>query len=71
MEAEPNKPSPSKLAAEIGISVPYASQLLSGDRTPPVPMAIKVFRAIGVKLGPIANASDDEIATLERFQGAA
>jgi transcriptional regulator with XRE-family HTH domain len=68
MEAEPNKPSPTELAAAIGVSTPYASQLLSGVRIPPVPTAIKVFRAIGLKLGPIQGASDDEIDVLSRFQ---
>jgi hypothetical protein len=66
MEAEPNKPSPTELAAAIGVSTPYASQLLSGVRIPPVPTAIKVFRAIGLKLGPIQGASDDEIDVLLR-----
>lgn len=68
MEAEASKPSPSKLAQAIGISVPYASQLLNGDRKPPLSTALKVYRAIGVKLGPIESATEREIRVLERFQ---
>jgi hypothetical protein len=67
---------PTKLARAAGISVPYASQLLKkpgsdGSRTASLQMAIKIFRATGHKLAPIADATEEEIATLERFQGAA
>jgi transcriptional regulator with XRE-family HTH domain len=75
---EPDKLKPSTLAEAIGVSLPYASQILSGKRPPQVPMAIRIFRATGHKLGPITAASDEEIANLEqhlaaldRFQGAA
>lgn len=71
MDTLPRKPSPTNLAREIGISVPYASQLLRGHRVPPMDVAISVYRAIGVKLGPITDASDAEIAILERYQGRA
>jgi len=62
---------PTKLSEAVSISVPYASQILKGRRIPPQPMAIRIFRATGAKLGPIASATDDEIDVLERFQGAA
>jgi hypothetical protein len=63
--------SPTALAKSAGISVPYASQILSGVKTPTQAMALRIFRATGHKVAPIAEASDEEIATLERFQGAA
>jgi DNA-binding transcriptional regulator YdaS (Cro superfamily) len=66
-----DKLKPTALAKAIGVSVPYASQLLSGTRTPPVPTAISIFRKTGLKLGPIAQATPEEIDVLERFQGAA
>ncbi len=59
---------PTKLSAAVGISVPYASQILSNRRTPALGMAIRIFRETGAKFGPISGASDDEIAVLERFQ---
>ena len=62
---------PTTLSRAVDISVPYASQILKGVRTPPQAMAIRIFRATGHKIGPIANASDEEIAVLERFSGAA
>lgn len=34
-------------------------------------MAVRIFNATGHKLGPIAQASDDEIAVLGKFQGSA
>lgn len=68
---EPEKLTPTKLSQAIGVSVPYASQLLSGERTPPISTAIRIYRATARKFGPIAHATDAEIDTLERFQGAA
>lgn len=66
---------PTKLSEAVGISVPYASQLLSDvpgkRRRPSQAMAIRIWRATGHKLPPISDASDEEIAVLERFQGAA
>lgn len=75
MENAPEALTPTKLAKAVGISVPYASQLLNDNpaerRTPSHALAIRIFRATGHRLGPIADASDAEIAILERFQGAA
>lgn len=56
---------PTKFAEAAGISVPYASQLLSGKREPSQGLAIRIFRRTGRKLGPIANFSDEVIAVLE------
>lgn len=67
MDTEADKLTPTKLSQAIGVSVPYASQLLSGERTPPVPTAIRIYRATHLKMGPIANATDDEIDVLSRF----
>lgn len=67
---------PTSLSRAVGISVPYASQLLKGPKSEggrdmPLGLAIRIYRAVGHKLGPISDASDAEIAILERFQGAA
>jgi transcriptional regulator with XRE-family HTH domain len=62
---------PTNLARAAGISVPYASQILSGVKTPPAATAIRIFRATGQRFGAISDATEDEIAVLERFQGAA
>lgn len=69
---------PTSLSRAIGVSMPYASQILSGKRPPQVPMAIRIYRATGHRLGPITVATEEEItalekhlAALDRFQGAA
>ncbi len=49
----------------LGVSRSYASEIVSGNRSPSVPLAIRIFRKIGVKLGPLVNASEDEINALE------
>ena len=64
------RPTPTKLAADVGISVPYAWQLLNGTRVPPNPMALRIWRAAGVKLGALEALSDEECAQLERLSGA-
>jgi plasmid maintenance system antidote protein VapI len=69
--SEPAPLTPTGLAKAIGISVPYASQVLNGVKTPTQAMAIRIFRATGHKLAPIACATDDEIGVLERFQSVA
>lgn len=69
MEQLPDKPT--ALAEFLSISTPYASQLLSGARPWPKALAIAAFRKTGTKLGPIADATDDEIDVLERFEGRA
>ena len=58
---------PTGLANALSISVPYASQLLGGSREMPRDLAIKLYRATGLKMGPIADASDEQIETLEQF----
>lgn len=55
-----------QLVKDKVLSQPYASQLLSGKRQPSLQMAIKIYRRIGLKLGPITHASKAEIDTLEK-----
>jgi transcriptional regulator with XRE-family HTH domain len=68
---------PTKLAEAAGISVPYASMILSDSddpnkkRVPPLALAIKIFRTTGLKTGPIAAASDDDIEVMARVYGEA
>ena len=59
---------PTEFAAAAGISVPYASQILRGERTPSQQLAISIYRKTGRKFGPIAKATDEEIDVLERVQ---
>lgn len=65
------KLTPTSLSKAVDISVPYASQILKGIKTPTQALAIRVFRATGHKIAPIASATDEEICVLERYQGAA
>lgn len=52
----------------IGVSKPYAHQIARGH-SPSVKMALRIMRGTGVKLGPIANLTDDQIAVLEAMHG--
>lgn len=60
---------PTALSVRAGISKGYASDLLAGNKKPTAPMAVRIFRATGVKLGPCADLSDAEIDVLERAHG--
>lgn len=62
---------PTDLATALECSVAYASQLLSGARTPNAGTAIKIFDKTGLKLGAIKEANDAEIETLRKFAEAA
>lgn len=59
---------PIQLQTRAGISKGYASDLLAGNKKPSPSMAVRIFRATGLKLGPVAGLTDDEIALLEKIQ---
>lgn len=61
---------PTAMASRVGISVPYASQLLSGRRTPSRALAVRIWRGTGQKLGPLAHVADADIEVLERIENA-
>jgi transcriptional regulator with XRE-family HTH domain len=53
--------SPTELASAASISVPYASQLLSGKRGASVETAFRVYDATGLQFGPLVNLSPADI----------
>lgn len=59
---------PKEFSEATGVGSAFASLVLSGHRKMPRRLAIKLYRATGKKLGPIAEASDDEINVLEKFE---
>lgn len=58
---------PTSLSKTLGISISYASLILSGQREMPRDMAIRLYRATGMKCGPVTGATDAEIETLANF----
>ncbi|WP_168196019.1 helix-turn-helix transcriptional regulator [Novosphingobium sp. EMRT-2] len=56
---------PTALAEASGISLPYASQIISGKRTPARSLAIHILRTTGWRHGSIAKLTDEQISTLE------
>lgn len=59
---------PTAFASATGISVPYASQLLSGSRNPSRPLAIHLLRTTGWKHPVLAELSDEQIDMLEAVE---
>lgn len=62
---------PTDLADKMGWSVPYASQILTNARPPSISTALAIFDRTGVKLGPIRDATDEEIAFARKIAVAA
>ena len=58
---------PTDLAKDLGCSVPYASQLITGKRPRTVATALRIEEKTGHKFGPIANATDEEVNLLRKF----
>ncbi len=52
---------PTELSKASGISVPYASQILSGRKTPSLAIALKVYATTGLQLGPLAGLNRRDI----------
>jgi len=52
----------------LGLSRSYASQIAHGRRHPGLQLAIRIWRALGLKLGPVAGLSGSTIARLERLR---
>ena len=63
-------PSLAKRLLDAGVAKGgHAYDLANGRRIPNPALAVRIFRALGVKLGPVANLSDEEIAVLEKMHG--
>jgi transcriptional regulator with XRE-family HTH domain len=65
-----NPASPTEFAAKVGISISYASEILTGTRQPSQRLAVRIFRATGRKFGPIIGLSDADIAAIDRIEQA-
>lgn len=61
-------PKPGILAKDADISVPYASQILSGARQPSRPLAIHIYRQTGWRHALIADLTDEQLAMLESIE---
>lgn len=64
-------PTPTALSKAASISVPYASQIIAGLRTPSLQMAIQIFDATGHKFGPLVGLGKSEIETARKMAKAA
>lgn len=63
--------SPTELAKRAGISVPYASQLLTGARDKPsLKLALQVYDRTGLQFGFLEGLTPEEIEPLRRQQAA-
>jgi plasmid maintenance system antidote protein VapI len=60
-----------EIAADLGCDPSMVSHVVAGNKPLSRRMAIKLFRERGVRIGPLVNATDEEIDTLERFEVAA
>lgn len=57
-----------KRLRSMGIAEGYSYDIANGKRQPSQRLAIRIWRELGEKLGPVRNLPDDVIAALERVQ---
>ncbi|MBL0846995.1 helix-turn-helix transcriptional regulator [Mammaliicoccus fleurettii] len=53
----------STLAAEVGISISYMSQIINGKRTPSAMLATKISKVFGVRVDELFTFKDKEKLT--------
>lgn len=59
---------PTELAEKAGISIPYASQLLSGERKgSSLSMAYRIYDATGLQFGPLVNLTATDIEAMRKL----
>ena len=56
--------SPTELASAAGISLSFASMLLSGERQPSLRNALKIYDSTGLKLGILEGQPETVIESL-------
>lgn len=57
---------PTELSKSANISVPYASQILSGERKPSLKLAVRIYDATGETFGALQGLTPDEIDGVRR-----
>ena len=62
------KPHYTQLMERIGLSQPYASQVLTGAKKPSRALSIRIYREFGWRHDVIADLTDDQIAVLEQIE---
>ena len=50
----------------IGVSPGYASQIVNARRRPSLSLALRIYRELGERLGPLDGATPAEIRAMER-----
>jgi transcriptional regulator with XRE-family HTH domain len=60
---------PTELHEAAGISLSYASMLMSGDRKPSATLAAKIYKETGLKLGVFEALSDADARVAARIHG--
>jgi hypothetical protein len=63
---DPKPPSLAQRLQSIGVKKSHAYMIAWGKRAPSVPLACRIHRELGVKLGPVATLTDKEIAVLAK-----
>lgn len=58
---------PTELSEATGLSVPYASQLLTGKRGASLGTAFKVYDATKLQFGPLHNLTAREIEAMRKL----
>jgi hypothetical protein len=66
---EATEPSLALRLMEKGVPKSHAYALAGGK--PSIPVAVRIWRRTGIKIGPLADASDDEVEVIDAAQSRA
>jgi transcriptional regulator with XRE-family HTH domain len=58
---------PTELSDAAGISVSYASMILSGDRKPPLGRALSIYDKTGLLFGDLKGLTPEEIGRVREL----
>lgn len=61
---EAKQPSLATQLRRIGVNKSHAYMIAWKKRAPSLPLALRIHRELGLKLGPLADATDEQIAVL-------
>lgn len=62
---------PTQLSASARISVPFASQIMNGVRSPSREVAWRIYDGCGLRFGHLQHLTDEQIGMLRKIEVAA
>lgn len=62
-----DEPTPTSLSKAADISVPYAWQILKGERTPSLAVALRIYDSLRLQYGPLEGLDERDIEAARKM----